>query len=349
MSFIPTGQRSRKVPGVGSRDARIAIVGDFTTPFDDRDLKPFSGPGGTILDSCLHAAGLIRGEVYITNLFKTKTERPYKTANQEYYIEKPAKKVITSLGYEHVANLLEELDSHNCNVIVAAGSPVLMALTEYNSVSKYRGYFVPSTKLKNVRKIMPTHSFNTTIRGNYINRHMIVADIRKAKVEASTRELIRPERQLIFDFLTVEEVLSWLDYYTNVPKLCFDIEVINYEVSCISFSASPDIAVVVPLGPTNSRPHGWSEQEELQIWRGIQQVLGNPNSLKVAQNSIFDNHFLLTQCGIQVKGLIEDTMIGHSVMFPEFPKGLSFLGSLYCGTQSYWKDAVKFNNIKGES
>ncbi len=42
-------------------------------------------------------------------------------------------------------------------------------------------------------------------------------------------------------------------------------------------------------------------------------------------------------------------MIGHSVMFPEFPKGLDFLGSLYCGSQAYWKDAVKFDNIKGES
>jgi hypothetical protein len=78
-------------------------------------------------------------------------------------------------------------------------------------------------------------------------------------------------------------------------------------------------------------------------------VLGNENSVKVAQNAIFDIHFLLTRCGIEAKGRVEDTMIGHSVMFPEFPKGLDFLGSLYCGTQAYWKDAVKFNNIKGES
>lgn len=349
MSFIPTAQRSRLVPGVGNREARIAIVGDFTTPFDDRDLRPFSGPGGTVLDSCLHAAGLIRGEVYLTNLFKTKTDLPYKRANQEFYIETPAKKTITPLGYEHVQRLIGELNELECNVIVAAGSPVLMALTDYTSVSKYRGYFVESTKLKRRRKIMPTHSFNTAVRGNFINRHMIVADLRKAKMEASTAELHRPDRQLIFDFATVEEVLQWLDYYANVPKLCFDIEVINYEVACISFSASPDIAVSIPLGPTGSRPYGWTDQEELQIWRGIQRVLGNPESVKIAQNSIFDVHFLLTRCGIEVRGKVEDTMIGHSVMFPEFPKGLDFLGSLYCGTQAYWKDAVKFNNIKGES
>ena len=349
MSFIPLTNRARTVPGVGRKDAKIAIVGDFTTPFDDRDLKPFAGPSGTVLDSCLHAAKLIRGEVYLTNLFKTKSNRPYKTLNEEFYIERGSKRTITEQGYEHVVSLIKELDELDCNVIVAAGSPVLMALTDFSSSAMYRGYLVGSTKLKKPRKIIPTHSFSTAVRGNYTNRHMIVADLRKAKTESHTRELARPDRQLIFDFANVEEVLAWLDYYANVPMLAFDIEVINYEVSCISFSADPAIGVAIPIGPTGSRPYGWSELEELQIWRGIQRVLGNPNSTKIAQNCIFDIHFLLTRCGVEVRGPVRDTMIGHSVMFPEFPKGLDFLGSLYCGSQAYWKDAVKFDNIKGES
>ncbi|MBT9138076.1 MAG: hypothetical protein DDT31_00623 [Syntrophomonadaceae bacterium] len=349
MSFIQNTLRSRIVPGVGRANARIAIVGDFTTAFDDRELKPFSGPIGTILDSCLHAAGLIRSEVYLTNLFKIKSSQPYKTLNSEFYVESPAKKVITSLGLEHASKLIEELDNLDCNVIVAAGSSAFMALTDFTSVSKYRGYVVKSTKLKNPRKIISTYSFSTVVRGNFIDRHLIVADLRKAKLESSCRELIQPERQLIFNFSNVEEVLDWLDYFYKVPLLCFDIEVINHEVACISFSADPKIGVTIPLGPTISQPYGWSELEELQIWRALQKVLGNPNSIKIAQNCIFDIHFLMTRCGIVVRGPLRDTMIGHSVMFPEFPKGLSFLGSLYCGSQTYWKDMVKFNNIKGEA
>jgi len=42
-------------------------------------------------------------------------------------------------------------------------------------------------------------------------------------------------------------------------------------------------------------------------------------------------------------------MVAHSIMYPELRKGLDFLGSLYCGTQAYWKDKVKFTNIKEES
>lgn len=348
MSFIPLTTRSRLVPGIGRENAKIAIVGDYTTPFDDRALKPFSGPGGTVLESCLHAAGLIKGEVYLTNVFKSKTARPGKMANTDFFDEK--KKSFTQQGLEHAEMLRVELNAlSNINVIVPAGLPALMALSDMVSTNKYRGYVVASSKLARRMKMVPTHSPNAVIRGNYINRHMIVADLRKAKAESEFPEITRPYRDLVYSYSSVEEALQWLEYYATQDVITFDIEVINYEMSCISFSSSPNVACVIPLGPTYQRPNGWEELEEVQLMRGIQKVLGNPKSLKIAQNNIFDVHFLATKCGLVVKGPVHDTMIGHSVMFPELPKGLDFLGSIYCGSQEYWKDAVKFKNIKEES
>lgn len=346
MSFIPLTQQNRLVPGSGRETAKIAIVGDYTSPFDDRALKPFSGPAGTVLESCLHAAGLIRGEVYLTNIFKSKTKLAGKMANMDFYDEK--KKKFTQLGLEHAERLRVELNAHGANVIVPACSAALQALSDFSSVAKYRGYVCASSKLDRIRKLIPTHSPNSTIRGTYINRHMIVADLKKAKRESDTPEIIRPYRQLIYHHPTVESALEWLDFYASQDIVCFDIEVINYEVACISFASSTDVACVIPIGQTTFH-HEWTEEEELLIWRGVQRVLGNPNSKKVAQNNIFDVHFLLTRNGIEVKGELCDTMIGHSVMFPELPKGLDFLGSIYCGSQEYWKDSVKFDNIKGES
>ena len=117
---------------------------------------------------------------------------------------------------------------------------------------------------------------------------------------------------------------------------------LNYELACISFSSDPSVAISVPLDGR------WSLHDEAIIWRGLQKVLGSP-SKKIAQNAIFDVHFLLTRCGIQVRGPIEDTMIAHHIMYPELPKGLAFLVSIYGDTQPYYKDMVKFNNIKGEA
>ena len=75
----------------------------------------------------------------------------------------------------------------------------------------------------------------------------------------------------------------------------------------------------------------------------------NNNATKIFQNGVFDIHFLAVQCGIHVQPPIDDTMIAHHLMYPEMLKGLGFLGSMYCGAQEYWKDMVKFDNIKEES
>jgi hypothetical protein len=178
---------------------------------------------------------------------------------------------------------------------------------------------------------------------------MIVADLKKARMESTFPEIVRPERTLIYEYSSVEEALQWMEFLVTQPELAFDIEVINYAVSCISFSPRPDLGVVIPIANSDFRPQGWTEDEEVMLWRGIQNVLGNPSSTKIVQNGSFDIHFLLTECGVTVAGPIRDTMIGHSVMFPELPKGLDFLGSIYCGSQEYWKDSVKFKNIKDES
>ena len=40
--------------------------------------------------------------------------------------------------------------------------------------------------------------------------------------------------------------------------------------------------------------------------------------------------------GINVRGLIEDTMLMHHVLQPELPKSLGFLASIYCNNPA-WK------------
>ena len=152
MTFIPLTNHRRLVPGFGRDTAKIAIVGDYTSGFDDKMLKPFSGPAGNILESCLHAAGLIRGDVYITNTFKSQTKLSGKQANTDFFDE--GKKKFTELGLEHVAMLRTELAGIKANVIVTSGNPALRAVSDLSSVSKYRGYVCVGSKIGG-RKIIP--------------------------------------------------------------------------------------------------------------------------------------------------------------------------------------------------
>lgn len=350
MSFFAQPTRKRLVPGVGRESAKIVIVGEYTDGHQDKALDPYSGPTGTVLESCLHAADLIKGDIYFTNLFKSRTaQTSYKLANTDFFRDNGKNSKFTDKGLEHVQMLREELEKLNPNIIVAAGRAPLMALTNLWALSSVRGYVTQATALRAAPKLIPTFSPASTIRGSYVNRHVIVCDLRKAKQQSGSPELVRPARKLVYDYSSIEELLQWGEWLCQQSELSVDIEVINYEIACISFSPNPDIGIVFPIGNTVFRPQGWSEEEEFYVWKMIQRIVGNEKIEKVFQNGLFDIHFMLTRAGIVVRGVVRDTMIGHSCMFPELPKGLEFLGSIYCGAQEHWKDLADFENIKGES
>lgn len=337
--FIPMNVSSKKVAATGDTDAKIAIICDCADGFDIRNMRALSGPRGNVLEQCLHAAGLIRGEVYITLLIKEQPKKKLKSGN-EFFTARGKRFDFSSEGMLAVDALKEELIQVNPNVIITAGPACTFALAGIGSYTTYRGYFFMSSL---DIKIIPTFDPGSTIWANYERRHVIVSDLKKASNDSGTKELIRPERTLILEYTDIGEALQWLEYFEDTQIVSVDIEVINYEVSCISFSSAPDIAISMPI-------HGrWDLEEEMQIWRAIQRILGNERSIKVFQNGIFDIQFLLTRNGVETRGPIHDTMIAHSIMYPDLKKGLGFLGSIYCGTQEYWKDTVKFNNIKGES
>ena len=56
--------------GEGPRTARMMLVGEQPGDQEDRMGKPFVGPAGRILDKALEAAGIGRGELYVTNAVK---------------------------------------------------------------------------------------------------------------------------------------------------------------------------------------------------------------------------------------------------------------------------------------
>jgi uracil-DNA glycosylase family 4 len=337
MPYIQLNKPTRKVPPSGPRTARIAIVGEAPGTHESIQLRPFVGPAGGVLDQCLHAAGLIRSECYITNVVNVQPPgndiSPYFSSTRGSF---------TELGQEQVARLVEELDVVEANVIIACGQTALAALTGISKILKYRGYFFESKGLTKVRKVLPTIHPAAALRGMYIYRYIISADLKKAREHSLTPGLERPARQLVYEYSSIEEVLQWFEYLEKSERLSVDIEVLNFELACIGFSDNPKIACAIPVAGR------WTERDEMILWRAMQKLLKKPMP-KVGQNLIFDVHFLLSRCGIEVAGPFEDTMVAHSILYPELRKGLDFLGSLYCGQQEYWKSMVRFENIKEES
>jgi DNA polymerase len=61
---------SRAVFGEGRPRARLVLVGEMPGDREDRAGRPFVGPAGRVLDEALTAAGIARGDAYVTNAVK---------------------------------------------------------------------------------------------------------------------------------------------------------------------------------------------------------------------------------------------------------------------------------------
>src|SRR5512142_3104074 len=105
-----------RVPAVGPIDAPIALVGEAPAKEEQRLGEPFVGPAGKQLDRMLHAAGLKRSDIYITNVIKEPV--PQGKDKEAFFWQK---KQPTQAYMDGILELLEELKGRH-NVIVPMGN-----------------------------------------------------------------------------------------------------------------------------------------------------------------------------------------------------------------------------------
>ena len=70
--FEPCETASRMVPGEGNPSAAVVFVGEAPGATEDQLGRPFLGRAGKLLDELLAEAGLVRGDVWITNVVKAR-------------------------------------------------------------------------------------------------------------------------------------------------------------------------------------------------------------------------------------------------------------------------------------
>jgi len=62
--------RTQVVFGEGALDALVMLVGQGPGRVEDQTGRPFVGPAGRLLDQALEAVGLVRSDLYVTNVIK---------------------------------------------------------------------------------------------------------------------------------------------------------------------------------------------------------------------------------------------------------------------------------------
>lgn len=330
---------SQYVGPVGPTDAKIALVGEAPGEVEVQRGEPFVGKSGTLMMNLLASVGLTRSSVYLTNVVK---ERPSDNDITPMFQINRGGSVTTSEEFmAHVDLLKEELEMIDANVIVPLGNTALWALTKNIYITKWRGSIIQSTLLPG-RKCIPTIHPRKALEA-YLYRRYISMDLQRIIEESETPDMPVLERELIVQ-PSFFDIMSFLEHVeATFNTVAVDIEVLRGFVSCISFAADKY---------SMSIPFVWEKgdyldpSQEVQVWRRISHVLENPKIRKVGQNITFDATFLYRTYGIRTTP-IEDTMVGMGILYPDFPKGLDFITSIYTKEPYYKADGKLWFKIGG--
>ena len=331
---------SERIGGEGPLDCKIAIVGEAPGEDEVKQKRNFVGRAGQLLDKHLRMALISRAECYITNVVKV---RPKNNDISEFIDLSKKGAPCTQLYKDFVSELRAELDACKANVIVATGNIPMFALTGKTGITKWRNSILESTLLPG-RKVIPILHPSAALR-MYIWEYLIANDLRRVKEESEFPQINQPYRELIIE-PSYNHVMEFLDVCLAKKRVSFDIEcsLTSFQVTCISFSYSSNIAISIPF--SSRRGDYFSLSEEAAIWSLIALILENPDIEKIAHFAIFDCGFLLNKVPIKVRN-VKCTMIGMGLIYPDFLRGLDFTSSIYTREPYYKEDGKVYMRYEG--
>jgi len=298
----------------------------------------------------LHEAGIMRSECYVTNVCKV---RP--PGNQlDAFMAKTKKDItpahtllrdkwVTKELLEGYQELLDEVQLVQPNLIITFGNLSMWALTGQWGVLKWRG---SQLSIPNGPKLIPTIHPAAVLR-EWSSRALVVADLRRAKREMTSREYSYRPAWLFHtapSFTGVCTALGSLITALNSDAtqwdywLDFDIETKAGHIDCIGLSWSRIEGICIPF-VVGTRDYWSTEEEAFIIWQ-LYRILTHPRVKIRWQNGLYDAQYVHRHWHFIPRG-VQDTMISQHSLFAALPKGLSFLASMYAQWYVYWKDEGK--------
>jgi uracil-DNA glycosylase family 4 len=319
---------------------RVAIIGESPGADEVVGGQPFVGASGRLLDYLLNRVGILRSGCFLGNICQHRP--PDNKINLWNWNDKRIQ--------DGLVQLQEDLDKFNPNLCVLLGGTGLAAAQGLKpnwavrknekdaraSVQNMRGSLFLGTALPFLgRKCISTFHPAAALRV-YDYTPLILFDLKRARSEATSRDLLLPHREISV-VQTPEEFDDFICRIRSSPRRNgTDIEGYVDNLTCISFSERPSHGIVVPF--TGGRgANYWSPEEELRVWLSLKSFLEDPNIPFVLQNGLYDRFVLAYTYGILCTNVKDDTLVKHWELYCELEKKLSVQISLYT-KEPYYKD-----------
>jgi DNA polymerase I-like protein with 3'-5' exonuclease and polymerase domains len=289
----------------------------------------------TTLDNLCKTVGIPLTNVKATSVFRFGKSFPIGKTTRNRFKPLPSFDEAKADTLTHIRELCQ---LYPITVIVPICEQALQILTGLSSVDKYQGSLLNSPDID--IPIMPCTPLQRVI-GN--NEYIYVLQNNFSKIRKVMEGTFEPSNR---DFLldpTYLDCLAFLEKALTKKVVSIDIEVIYKEMSCIGISiAEPandciNTTICIPF-IKDSKPN-YSISETVDIFNLLATLLESKNIKKVFHNAAFDTTFLYSKYGL-ITNNIDDTMVMHAILYPDFKKGLDNLTRLHTN-ENYYKDDGK--------
>ena len=234
--------------------------------------------------------------------------------------------------YEDV--LVKEIEAFDPKCIVPLGELGFRWLTGHRGIRKFRGSVLPTTNpllAGKVRKVLPILGPTPFLNKEYKLRAVTRIDFQKLKRQLNDSPI--PENQYNTWICNNAEALrNYLhrSIANNPPFLVFDWETIHGVPSCISFCMDGRESVCIPFMDSEIDIDNRTSMIKL-----IADTLAS-DIPKINQNIKYDWK-IGERFKFKVNNVVGDTGVALNCIYPEFPKNLGFITSIYTDIP-YFKD-----------
>jgi DNA polymerase-1 len=324
------------IHGVGPEYSELMIVTDYCTQEDLKAGKPLQGGTGKLIDQYLRENGASLQSFYRTSYIKNAIPGYNSKAR------KKAREALTLVHQEANWNhiLTEEIKVINPRVILCLGELALNYLTNEKGISKYRGSILPlcpeirqkidtSRHIRVVPSIHPRDIFSNPTMGMFTR-----LDFAKALRQRTSRGPIE-EPGILWIARDSNQLENYIRRIRDAKFITTDIETRHNVPICASLCGDGQEAISFPLMDPRE-----NTLDHFNIAMKYDEVLRS-SIPKVNQNMNYD-WTILERCGYTVNNIIGDTMLMANVIYPELPKSLQFLTSIYTD-MAFYKDEGDFS------
>lgn len=321
------------VPGMGPRNPKIVICGEAPGYEEIRQLKPFVGPSGKLLNTMLESSGINRSDCWVTNACKYYVRASAKGKNESFQFRAREEGIDVD---KELDNLRKEITDLKPNLIIALGSTALWALTGKDKINSYRGSLMMGFGRKLIPTYHPAHILHQSgdVSG-YWTKQILRLDLMRAQKESDFPELNLPYRNLNV-CKSLVQLDDFIQRHKDFPLVSVDIEAQQCIPICVGIACNNYEGLTIPLWNADGIS-SMSYYEIAHCWIKLAELLQIKKV--IGQNFGYDRD-KLARLGIQIKNFHADTMLKAFVWNPELPKNLAFLTSIFTREPFYKNEGM---------